>query len=370
MDPRELLRRLDLLEHEAAEIAAAGLRPGEAAEITGPAGRRRSTARRSRPGRSRSARRSSARDAGRGSRSPAPSRSCGRWPASTGAGGRSRTGWPASRPRWRTWRPRRARSPRPWTTTRRRSRGSRSGWARSTACCGGTATTRRRSSSTASGRRPRRSGCAGSRTSAPAGAAEDARLLLEVADAAASLSIRRAETGSGLAASVGAVLAELGFPADAFDVALGRRPAARDDPAVEVDGDAVAFDATGIDTVVFTFRPNPGEPARPLARIASGGELSRVALAVKQVLAEVDDTPTLVFDEIDTGIGGPERGSGRAQPVDAGPRPPGAVRHPPAPDRRLRRRALPDREARARRPDRDRRHAARPRPSARRSWPR
>ena len=50
--------------------------------------------------------------------------------------------------------------------------------------------------------------------------------------------------------------------------------------------------------------PNPGEPARPLAKIASGGELSRVALAVKQVLAEADATPTLVFDEVDTGIGG------------------------------------------------------------------
>ena len=48
----------------------------------------------------------------------------------------------------------------------------------------------------------------------------------------------------------------------------------------------------------------PGEPARPLARIASGGELSRVALAIRQVLAEADDTATLVFDEIDTGIGG------------------------------------------------------------------
>ncbi len=135
-------------------------------------------------------------------------------------------------------------------------------------------------------------------------AADDARLLLEVADAAATLSILRGTTATGLAASVGAVLAELGFPPDSFGVALGRRPAARDDPAVEVDGDAVAFDATGIDTVVFTFRPNAGEPARPLARIASGGELSRVALAVKQVLAEVDETPTLVFDEIDTGIGG------------------------------------------------------------------
>jgi DNA repair protein RecN (Recombination protein N) len=50
--------------------------------------------------------------------------------------------------------------------------------------------------------------------------------------------------------------------------------------------------------------PNPGEPPRPLARIASGGEMSRVALAIKQVLAEADQTPTLVFDEVDTGIGG------------------------------------------------------------------
>src|SRR6185503_11532090 len=49
---------------------------------------------------------------------------------------------------------------------------------------------------------------------------------------------------------------------------------------------------------------NPGEPGRPLARIASGGELSRVALAIKQVLATADETPTLVFDEVDAGIGG------------------------------------------------------------------
>ncbi len=135
-------------------------------------------------------------------------------------------------------------------------------------------------------------------------AVEDARLLLAVANAAATLSIRRSGTAAALGAAVSAVLVELGFPADAFAVAVGRRPAARDDPAVEVDGDAVAFDTTGIDTVVFTFRPNAGEPGQALARIASGGELSRVALAVKQVLAEADRTPTLVFDEIDTGIGG------------------------------------------------------------------
>jgi energy-coupling factor transporter ATP-binding protein EcfA2 len=73
---------------------------------------------------------------------------------------------------------------------------------------------------------------------------------------------------------------------------------------VELGGDAVAFDATGADEVVFRFAPNPGEPARLLAKIASGGELSRVALAIKQVLATADKTPTLVFDEVDAGIGG------------------------------------------------------------------
>jgi DNA repair protein RecN (Recombination protein N) len=103
---------------------------------------------------------------------------------------------------------------------------------------------------------------------------------------------------------VGGVLEELGFPAGVFEVALGRRPAGEREPAIELDGDAVAFDASGADEVVYRLAPNPGEPPRPLARIASGGELSRVALAVKRVLAEADATPTLVFDEVDTGIGG------------------------------------------------------------------
>jgi DNA repair protein RecN (Recombination protein N) len=71
-----------------------------------------------------------------------------------------------------------------------------------------------------------------------------------------------------------------------------------------VAGESLHFDPSGIDDVIFRFAPNQGEPARPLARIASGGELSRVALAIKEVLAAADATPTLVFDEIDTGIGG------------------------------------------------------------------
>ncbi len=135
-------------------------------------------------------------------------------------------------------------------------------------------------------------------------AADDARLLDAVAGSAAELSERRREAGVRLGDAVDEVLARLGFRADSFEVEVGRRPAERDEAAVELDGDAVAFDSTGVDEVVFRFAPNAGEPARPLAKIASGGELSRVALAVKQVLAAADATPTLVFDEVDAGIGG------------------------------------------------------------------
>jgi len=66
----------------------------------------------------------------------------------------------------------------------------------------------------------------------------------------------------------------------------------------------VSFDASGIDRVEFLVSPNPGEPLKPLVKIASGGETSRLMLALKTVLSRADETPTLVFDEIDQGIGG------------------------------------------------------------------
>ena len=134
--------------------------------------------------------------------------------------------------------------------------------------------------------------------------AEDGRLLEAVARTAATLSAKRMDAAAALGGSVDRALQALGFRPEAFRVAVGRRSARPDEPAIELDGDAVAFDATGADDVVFELAPNAGEPARPLARIASGGELSRVALAIKQVLAAADETPTLVFDEVDAGIGG------------------------------------------------------------------
>jgi DNA repair protein RecN (Recombination protein N) len=133
---------------------------------------------------------------------------------------------------------------------------------------------------------------------------EDAERLIEIAAAGTALSEARRASAVTIAEAVGMVLAELGFSPGVFEVAVGRRPAGPTEPAVEIDGDAVAFDGTGLDQVVYRLAPNAGEPARPLARIASGGELSRVALAIKRVLADADATPTLVFDEVDTGIGG------------------------------------------------------------------
>ena len=115
-----------------------------------------------------------------------------------------------------------------------------------------------------------------------------AATLAEAArDAASDLRAARERAAATLAAAVTGRLVEIGFPSAAFVVQLDDAP----------------LDASGADSVAFLLAPNPGEPPRPLARIASGGELSRVALALKSVLAGADETPTLVFDEVDAGIG-------------------------------------------------------------------
>ena len=133
---------------------------------------------------------------------------------------------------------------------------------------------------------------------------ESAQLLEVVAATGTALSRGRRTAADLLARAVEGALGGLSFRRMSFQVAVTRRPAGPSEPAVEIDGEWVGFDGSGLDSVVFLIAPNPGEPARPLARIASGGELSRVALAIKQILAEADHTPTLVFDEIDSGIGG------------------------------------------------------------------
>ncbi len=117
---------------------------------------------------------------------------------------------------------------------------------------------------------------------------EEAERLRALDSAATALTASRRTAAEGLSAAVNAELPPLGLPADAFGVELG----------------AVETGPSGADHVTFTFAPNPGEPARPLGRIASGGEASRLSLALKVVLAAADETPLLVFDEVDAGVGG------------------------------------------------------------------
>jgi DNA repair protein RecN (Recombination protein N) len=87
-------------------------------------------------------------------------------------------------------------------------------------------------------------------------------------------------------------------------VEVRSRPATGDGPAVELAGERVAIGPDGVDEVEVLLRPHAGAPALPIQRGASGGELSRVMLAVEVVFAGTDPVPTMVFDEVDAGVGG------------------------------------------------------------------
>jgi len=115
------------------------------------------------------------------------------------------------------------------------------------------------------------------------------------------LSHERIRASRKLAAAVKKELSELGLEQVDFTVKLGHTP---DPDGVALSDGVYAFSRTGVDEVEFMVSTNPGEPQKPLADIASTGELSRFTLALKVALAEADRTPVLVFDEIDIGIGG------------------------------------------------------------------
>ena len=105
---------------------------------------------------------------------------------------------------------------------------------------------------------------------------------------AENLSELRRKGASKFAKSIEQELESLSMPSAVFQVAQER----------------AEIGASGIDKVEFLISANPGEPPRPLAKIASGGEMSRIMLAIKSVMAAVDSMPTLIFDEIDVGVGG------------------------------------------------------------------
>jgi DNA repair protein RecN (Recombination protein N) len=125
--------------------------------------------------------------------------------------------------------------------------------------------------------------------------------LRQIGRMAVALSARRKAAAERLGAAVEQELADLHMEGARFSVAFSCEAAAG---GVYAGDERLAFDQSGIDRVEFLMSANPGEPPKPLARVASGGETARLMLALKTVLARVDATPTLIFDEIDQGIGG------------------------------------------------------------------
>jgi len=125
--------------------------------------------------------------------------------------------------------------------------------------------------------------------------AEQERMLgelhAELTEAAVALADRRRLAAERLAAETARELRQLGMERARFEIAVEPAPLEEIGPR-------------GLDRVEFRLSTNPGEDVRPLARIASGGELSRTMLALKAILARADRVPTMIFDEVDSGIGG------------------------------------------------------------------
>ncbi|MDE0322652.1 MAG: DNA repair protein RecN [Candidatus Poribacteria bacterium] len=117
-----------------------------------------------------------------------------------------------------------------------------------------------------------------------------------------ALSAKRLHVAKHLSERIEKELRTLGMDKAEFQAAVQHIPDERG--PFQIDGKRYAFRSDGMDDVEFLIAPNVGSEARPIARIASGGEISRIMLALKTVLVQVDEVPTLLFDEVDSGIGG------------------------------------------------------------------
>jgi DNA repair protein RecN (Recombination protein N) len=128
-----------------------------------------------------------------------------------------------------------------------------------------------------------------------------AKLDAEILRSGNELSAQRRKLIPQLSKAVVKQLAALGFQQSKFDVAIETAL-----PASSANGQSAILNrqSSGLDSIEFQFAPNPGEPPRPLRAIASSGEMARVMLALKTVLAAVDEIPVLVFDEVDANVGG------------------------------------------------------------------
>lgn len=133
---------------------------------------------------------------------------------------------------------------------------------------------------------------------------ERQRLAVQVAELAGRLTAARVEASGRFSQAVSVELAGLAMPHARVEVAVVPRPVGKDEPSVTVDGAEVGVGPDGADEVELRLLAHPGAPSLPLQKGASGGELSRVMLAIEVVFAGAGGPPTLVFDEVDSGVGG------------------------------------------------------------------
>jgi DNA repair protein RecN (Recombination protein N) len=135
---------------------------------------------------------------------------------------------------------------------------------------------------------------------------QDSLLRREIGNFAQEISQQRRKAALSLSAAMEEQLNDLNMQRARFFVEIVQVPDPNGIPASvnEQPEQYYACDISGIDRVQFLIAPNPGEPFKPLTKIASGGETSRLMLALKTILAAADATPTLIFDEIDAGISG------------------------------------------------------------------
>jgi len=131
---------------------------------------------------------------------------------------------------------------------------------------------------------------------------EEKKIRVGLSKTAQLLSQIRKKSAQKLGTAVENELSDLSMPGARFEVGFTNQ--ADPDGLILEDGTVVRFDETGIDLVEFMIAPNPGEGLKPMVKIASGGETARLMLALKKVLAQADEIPVLIFDEIDQGIGG------------------------------------------------------------------
>ena len=134
-------------------------------------------------------------------------------------------------------------------------------------------------------------------------AEESERLAAEIGELGAEMHATRREAGDRLSDAVEAAMKDLMMGSARFKVDISLT-AQNDGVPIPGKEGKWAYSEKGVDRVEFLIAPNLGEPLKPLVKIASGGETSRIMLALKSILSEADQTPTLVFDEVDVGVGG------------------------------------------------------------------